>query len=258
MYVKIILVVWLHEYSVVSLTNPMRYSILSRIIPFWLPFFTLVCIVGCNKNAKETKTFDFGNTLAMANYEMTFTSKAENGNNLRWDFGDGTSSQDFLPKHTYATAGEYVVKLWANNAEAFLAKVVPVRVSFDSSLISGLILHKYWTGTERIHLWPVTSGRGVDTTYDIVDTFTITSSGNYSFNIKGDLYKLTAIDDFNQTLKFVNSIVYRGTKGGNARYSWKYFYYDYAKDIVYFTSLVPSGDMPSFDPYGTARDLSSR
>ncbi|WP_048139886.1 MULTISPECIES: PKD domain-containing protein [unclassified Methanosarcina] len=33
-----------------------------------------------------------------------------------WDFGDGTSSTDQNPKHTYSTAGNYVIKLTATNA----------------------------------------------------------------------------------------------------------------------------------------------
>ncbi|MBT3349322.1 PKD domain-containing protein [bacterium] len=39
-----------------------------------------------------------------------------------WDFGDGTTSRETLPKHTYAIAGEYVVKLRVSDGRGVVSQ----------------------------------------------------------------------------------------------------------------------------------------
>ena len=47
---------------------------------------------------------------------VTFTNTSEYADSYSWDFGDGNSSSDPNPVHTYANAGVYDVKLTATNA----------------------------------------------------------------------------------------------------------------------------------------------
>ncbi|GAB4408963.1 MAG: hypothetical protein OHK0039_12370 [Bacteroidia bacterium] len=46
----------------------------------------------------------------------TFTSTTTGADSLRWDFGDGATSTDTAPSHTYNTNGSYTVRLIAFNA----------------------------------------------------------------------------------------------------------------------------------------------
>ncbi len=47
--------------------------------------------------------------------EVTFTNFSKNATSYSWDFGDGESSTEKNPVHTYAEVGNYTVKLTAKN-----------------------------------------------------------------------------------------------------------------------------------------------
>ncbi|AEH60073.1 S-layer-related duplication domain protein [Methanosalsum zhilinae DSM 4017] len=46
---------------------------------------------------------------------VTFTDQSEHAVSYQWDFGDGTTSTDASPTHTYEEAGEYTVTLTVEN-----------------------------------------------------------------------------------------------------------------------------------------------
>lgn len=50
-------------------------------------------------------------TYTQSGLEYTFTNTSTNYTSLSWDFGDGTTSNDTNPTHTYAQAGDYTVVL---------------------------------------------------------------------------------------------------------------------------------------------------
>ncbi|MEN1783621.1 MAG: PKD domain-containing protein [Bacteroidota bacterium] len=56
-------------------------------------------------------------TVVMSELQATFTNTSQNATSYSWDFGDGNTSTAKDPVHTYATAGNFTVKLTATNAE---------------------------------------------------------------------------------------------------------------------------------------------
>ena len=52
---------------------------------------------------------------------VKFTDKSQNAASYKWSFGDGESSKEASPTHTYAAAGEYTVKLTVGNSEGATA-----------------------------------------------------------------------------------------------------------------------------------------
>ncbi len=54
-----------------------------------------------------------GNTTACLNTSVQFTNNSQNATSYLWDFGDGTTSTDSIPLHTYTTAGTFTVTLTA-------------------------------------------------------------------------------------------------------------------------------------------------
>lgn len=48
--------------------------------------------------------------------EVNFFNGSNQGGNYHWDLGDGNTSDQFQPTHTYATAGSYLVKHIVSNA----------------------------------------------------------------------------------------------------------------------------------------------
>ena len=52
-------------------------------------------------------------TTVCLNAPVTFNNLSQNASSYLWDFGDGTTSTDSTPVHTYTTAGTYTVSLTA-------------------------------------------------------------------------------------------------------------------------------------------------
>ena len=68
---------------------------------------------------------------------ITFANGSDNGyNTFMWDFGDLTSSSQVSPSHSYATAGNYQVKLIATNACA--SDTTKKSITIDSTLTPNL------------------------------------------------------------------------------------------------------------------------
>jgi PKD repeat protein len=47
---------------------------------------------------------------------VTFTNKSEDAVSYEWDFGDGTTSTEESPVHTYPGKGKYVPTLYATTS----------------------------------------------------------------------------------------------------------------------------------------------
>ena len=72
------------------------------------------CISGCN--VAPYADFEADLTLS-CNGTVTFTDKSQlDPISYSWDFGDGNTSTDQNPTHTYSSGGSYTVKLTATNA----------------------------------------------------------------------------------------------------------------------------------------------
>ena len=86
-------------------------------------FFT-----SCNKDdASERQVMSRFTTPIIKFGELTFRNYSENATNYFWEFGDGNTSIDKDPIHSYQTLGEYQVKLTASNeneSDEYFLKVV--------------------------------------------------------------------------------------------------------------------------------------
>jgi PKD repeat protein len=65
--------------------------------------------------ADVTASFTFTPSNPLPNEEVYFTSETQNAYNFLWDFGDGATSAEINPVHTYSEVGEYTVSLTASN-----------------------------------------------------------------------------------------------------------------------------------------------
>ena len=67
---------------------------------------------GCAKD--PLALFSADKDVVYVGDEVTFTNASVDADTYYWDFGDGKSSTEFSPKHTYEAAGTYTVYLHAN------------------------------------------------------------------------------------------------------------------------------------------------
>lgn len=82
-------------------------------------FFLIGLFENCSKKKADISPV---NPTADFSYEIkdgiaTFTNKSENAVKYLWDFGDGQTSIEKAPVHTYIKAGEYKVKLTAESID---------------------------------------------------------------------------------------------------------------------------------------------
>jgi PGF-pre-PGF domain-containing protein len=81
------------------------------------------------------------NVLPIADFEtgsasgltVQFLDLSENANTHYWDFGDGTTSAEFSPAHTYPSAANYTVNLTVSNANGTASKTAVINVLDESS-----------------------------------------------------------------------------------------------------------------------------
>jgi len=66
----------------------------------------------CKKDSSEPQPFVFY-SISVDGATVTFTNKSEDAVSYEWDFGDGTSSTEESPVHTYPGKGKYVPTLYA-------------------------------------------------------------------------------------------------------------------------------------------------
>ena len=81
----------------------------------------LLTFSGCGKNNDTPSTAADAN-FSLSGYEVaapcpiTFINTSRNVTSYLWDFGDGTTSTESNPVHTYTFAGTYLLKLKATGA----------------------------------------------------------------------------------------------------------------------------------------------
>ena len=66
---------------------------------------------------KPVAAFTFSPLSPTTGQSVQFTDSSTNSpTSWSWNFGDGTTSTAKNPTHVYASAGAYVVNLWASNS----------------------------------------------------------------------------------------------------------------------------------------------
>ncbi len=80
---------------------------------FVLPVVLLMASA-CKKSPEVS--FQPSKTTVEVDEEVTFTNSTTKAKTYDWDFGDGNTSQDKSPKHSYDQEGTYTVSLMAHSS----------------------------------------------------------------------------------------------------------------------------------------------
>ena len=75
-----------------------------------------VCTLYSCKKSSSSQPSDIYYSTSIDGYTVTFTNQTTGATSYKWDFGDGASSTDASPSHTYPGKGKYVPTLYATNA----------------------------------------------------------------------------------------------------------------------------------------------
>jgi PKD repeat protein len=138
---------------------------------------------------KPTATF----TNSSGSVVVTFTNTSLNAQTFYWQFGDGTTSTDSLPVHTYAVAGRYNVTLKTASAAGYSATVTktvlaaaPVAASFTvvSSLGLNVVFNNSSTAVDVTAANAVVWDFGDNTTSTVLSpTHKYPAFGNYTVKL---------------------------------------------------------------------------
>ncbi|MDG1296118.1 MAG: PKD domain-containing protein [Saprospiraceae bacterium] len=133
---------------------------------------------------------------------VTFTNASAGADSYTWDFGDGNSSVEENPVHTYASDGIYAVKMTATNANG--TAEANANVTISSSTFNIAKLHGNDTKTWKINPiagalmvgpcqgcgdWFATSVDDItvrDCHFD--DEYTFDTDGNFTYNATGSIW----------------------------------------------------------------------
>ena len=95
-----------------------------------------------------TSSFDVGTINGL---EVSFVNASLNADSYAWDFGDGNTSTDQNPTHTYAAGGTYTVSLTATNTVGDNTSSKDVTV-MEADVIANFIKNKEWRLIREEHL----------------------------------------------------------------------------------------------------------
>ncbi|WP_410507714.1 PGF-pre-PGF domain-containing protein [Methanosarcina hadiensis] len=89
-----------------------------------------MCTISTEKAKPKLPVTDFSTnvTNGYAPLSVQFTDLSQNAVSRSWDFGDGDSSIDQNPAHTYSKSGAYTVNLTASNVNGSVSKLGTINV----------------------------------------------------------------------------------------------------------------------------------
>jgi len=136
-------------------------------------------------------------------FTVEFTSTSNNATSYMWDFGDGATSMETNPVHTYAAEGEYTVTLTVGDGQGNTdqtSKTVQISTaSFSADVLSNAD-GKVWrlAGENSFYVgpfegssewWPGLDAAGVDLqSCRIDDEFIFTDGGSMEYDALGQIW----------------------------------------------------------------------
>lgn len=157
----------------------------------------LVAFSNCKKDDEEATpkaSFSPSLTCVSINETIYFTNQSKDADHYHWDFGDGKTSSENSPSHSYSSAGNYTVTLTA------YSKSEGKKDTFTSSInVKGVGDIMFWTDESTIYsitvklnglskiitsyyyYTPSCGSSGCATFYDLAE-------GTYSYSAENLLY----------------------------------------------------------------------
>lgn len=116
--------------------------------------------------------FSFDESDAYVDVEISFDNLSENATTYEWNFGDGNTSNEKNPKHTYTQEGEYTLTLMASGDGGDVEKELTIDIKKQTVIGYWVLVEATFDGTALVN----TSG-----------FFDVTDAENYSAEfIAGD------------------------------------------------------------------------
>lgn len=176
-------------------------------------------------------------TYAVNDKNVTFTNGSSSATSYSWDFGDGSSSTESSPSHTYSSNGLYVVTLTATNDNGSTESAQTIIVGASAVTLSDLTSSsnktwKLYNGDGAIRVgasagsgeWYSISAADIQARSCMLDDeFIFYADNSYEYDSKGQMFgeDYMGVDPAGCTDEDDLSEVYKGL-GSNDGYSFSF------------------------------------
>lgn len=145
----------------------------------------------CKKDSSEPTPFVFY-SMSVDGATVTFTNKSEDAVSYEWDFGDGTSSTEESPVHTYPGKGKYVPTLYATSAGGVKGEASTVlQIAKTSSVkLDDNTLSDWDTVMHNVVVAGPSSGNFIKAKYDYDGNYVYVYFEQHTTHAAGNIYDL--------------------------------------------------------------------
>lgn len=133
---------------------------------------TVVLMASCKKDDLPDDGPNILFTTAINAYTVTFTNNTQGATSYKWDFGDGATSTDKSPVHTYPGKGKYVptLTITTGNGKTFEGSTV-LRISKSSAVKLNDNSFTDWDTVSNSVTYPTGYFRKVKLDYDAENVY---------------------------------------------------------------------------------------
>lgn len=96
---------------------------------FSIYLLTILALMSCGDDEPEKPNLSAAFDVAVEDLTVTLSNKSVEASTYAWDFGDGATSTETNPVHTYAAGGDYTIKLTATAGSESATATKEVNVS---------------------------------------------------------------------------------------------------------------------------------
>ncbi len=190
-------------------------------------------IASCKKDKPETISGFSYQVDATDFKKVVFTNASQNYTTVSWDFGDGATSTEVNPTHTYAALGTYTVKLTATGEGGTDVSSQSIAITDPDAELTKLVgdVSKTWKLLRVVSpgRWPLEVGpiamdqvwwaQGKDNDEIALrpcimnDEFTFGRDGSYKYDSKGDFWAEGGVFLPDNICQTTNAANLKGPKG---------------------------------------------
>ena len=164
-----------------------------------------VIFSSCKKEKSTVEPFVFY-TVSVDGNTVTFENKSTGADAYKWDFGDGSSSTDESPTHTYPGKGKYVPTLYATSSAGTTGEASTViRIAKSSSIkLDDNSLSDWDAITENVVTAGAGSGNFIKAKYDYDGNNIYFYFEQHAAKSDGDIYDIYIDADNNPATGYLS------------------------------------------------------
>lgn len=201
----------------------------------------VIIFSSCKKNSSKPAPFVFY-SITVDGATVSFENKSKGATSYKWDFGDGSSSTDENPVHTYPGKGKYVPTLYATASDGTTAEASTViNIAKTSAIkLDDHTLSDWDTVTHNVVIGGTDAGNFIKAKYDYDGNNVYFYFEQHTSKADGNIYDLYIDADNNYSTGYLTGDI----PGGAYEVLLEGSIFDNWLDVYYH-----SGDQGSFDGY---------